>query len=245
MDAAAYSKYGKIIFAVAMIAIGAVHIVSQNFPTGLEPAPFDIPVRQLLVYVVGLGLMASGVMLFSDKLGKHASALAGVIWLILLGFLDLPAIAANLHTPGPWTRTAETLGILSGVLVIANRYAAVPGIFNIIARFFMAIGLGILAYQHYMYLSFIETLIPAWLPGHAFWAWLVLIGFILAAISILVGLKMRIATLALAALFLTWVLILHLPRAIGAGSIEAEWTSTFVALAWGGAALLLAGTAKD
>jgi len=245
MNAAIYSKYGKIIFAVAMIAIGAVHIIAQNFPTGLEPAPLDIPARQLWVYVAGLGLMTSGLMLFSDKLGKHASALAGVIWLILLGFLDIPAVAANLHTPGPWTRTAETLGILSGVLVIANRYAAVLGIFNIIARVFMAIGLGILAVQHYLYLTFIETLVPTWLPGHAFWAWLVLIGFILAAVSILVGLKMRIATLALAAMLFTWVLILHLPRAISAGSIEAEWTSTFVALAWGGAALLLAGVSKD
>lgn len=245
MNAAVYSRYGKIVFALAMIAIGAVHVVSQNFPTGLEPAPLDIPARQLLVYVAGLGLMASGLMLFSDKLGKHASALAGVIWLILLGFLDFPAVAANLHSPAPWTRTAETLGILSGVLVIANKYAAVPGVFNMVARLFMAIGLGILAVQHYLYLTFIETLVPAWLPGHAFWAWVVLIGFILAAISILVGLKMRIATLALAVLFFTWVLILHLPRAIGAGSIEAEWTSTFVALAWGGAALLLAGTTKE
>ena len=85
MNAAFYSRYGKIIFALAMIAIGVIHIVTKNFPTGLEPVPIDLPARQLLVYVVGLGLIASGIMLFFEKLGKHASALMGVIWLMLLG----------------------------------------------------------------------------------------------------------------------------------------------------------------
>src|ERR1700761_7753449 len=173
MNAAVYTRYGKVIFAIAMIAIGAVHLFTQNFPTGLEPVAFDLPARQAMVYITGLALIAAGVMLFSDKLGKHASAIAGVVWLLLLGYVHIPMIMANVHAPGPWTAIAETLGILCGVMIIADKYATTPGVFNVVARLFMAVALGILCYQHYLYLTFIETLIPAWLPFHAFWAWLV------------------------------------------------------------------------
>lgn len=245
MDSAIYSRYGKIIFAVAMIAIGGVHIVTRNFPTGLEPVPLDVPSRQVLVYVVGLGLITAGILLFWQKLGKHACAVAGVIWLMLLGYVQIPMILANPHSAAGWTVTAETLGILSGVFLIADGYAKRPGIFKITARFFLVAALGILCYQHYLYLAFIETLVPAWLPFHLFWAWLVAGAFLLAAISLLVGLKVRIAALCLAAMFLIWAVILHLPRAIGSTYIEAEWTSTFVALAWGGVSLLVAGSVKD
>ena len=46
---------------------------------------------------------------------------------------------------------------------------------------------------------------------------------------------------ALAAMLLSWVLIVHLPRIAASPEKVDEWTSGFVALAVGGAALVVAG----
>ncbi len=65
--------------------------------------------------------------------------------------------------------------------------------------------------QHFMYLAFIATQIPAWIPGHVFGVYLTGTGFIAAGVAIITGVFSRLASTLLGIMFLLWVLLLRAP----------------------------------
>jgi uncharacterized membrane protein YphA (DoxX/SURF4 family) len=91
-----------------------------------------------------------------------------------------------------------------------------------------------------MYARFITTDIPVWIPWKLFWAYFVGVAFFAAALSIATGKMVSLAATLLGAMFLLWVIILHMPRVVAAPGNGNEWTSEFVALAMGGASFLMA-----
>jgi len=235
MSNAVYLRFGKLFFAVAILAIGVIHPVTRNFPTGLMPVPANLSGRIILVYITGITLVLAGLMLLIEKFARCGAMVATIVWSLLFVLLDLPALIPHLHDPGPWTVTFETAGMLSGALMLLNG----NNLYKLIAKYLFLSALIVFGIQHYIYLKFITTLIPGWLPGHLFWAWVVMIAFFGAALSILINIKVRLTALLLSLMFLLWVVILHLPRAFGSMNSEPEWTSLFVALAMCGVSLLL------
>jgi len=71
------------------------------------------------------------------------------------------------------------------------------------------------------------------------------IAFIATTLSILSGVKARLAATLLGIMFFTWVFILHLPRVIAASTNGNEWTSLLVALAMSGGSWIVAATVTD
>jgi len=247
MSNAVYLRFGKIFFAIAIIAIGVVHLVNRDFPAGLLPIPATVPGRAILVYITGIALILAGLMLLIEKYTRYGAILAGIIWGVLLIVFQLPRLALDIHNPGPWTSTFENAGIFSGALFLISDQmsGSKSSVYKLIAYYLFMLMVIVFGTQHYMYVKFIATLIPAWLPAHLFWAWLVMIAFFAAALSILMHIKVRLTATLLAIMFLLWVVILHLPRAFGDVHVETEWTSTFVALAMSGVSLLLARSTTE
>jgi hypothetical protein len=68
------------------------------------------------------------------------------------------------------------------------------------------------------------------------------VAFFAAALSIVTGKKINVAATLLGTMFLLWVIILHMPRVAAAPGNGTEWTSEFVALAFGGASFLMASS---
>jgi len=112
-----------------------------------------------------------------------------------------------------------------------------------LGRTLMAISLVVFGVQHFIYGGFVATLVPAFMPGRLFWAYFVGVAFMAAAIGILVEMLARPAATMLGVMFFLFVLLLHIPRIIGAPSDGNEWTSGFVALAMCGGAWILASAA--
>jgi hypothetical protein len=110
-----------------------------------------------------------------------------------------------------------------------------------VGRYMFAISLIIFAVQHFMYATFVATLVPAWIPGHLFWAYFVGVAFIAAALSIAANKGARLAGIMLGTMFLLWVVLLHAPRVAASPRNGNEWTSEFVALAMCGASFVMAG----
>jgi uncharacterized membrane protein YphA (DoxX/SURF4 family) len=108
------------------------------------------------------------------------------------------------------------------------------------ARVTLAGALAGFGVHHFMYPSFIASLIPAWIPGPLFWAWATGAAFVAASLSALLGRYTRLAGTLLSVMFLCWVVVLHTPRILARPGVELGWTSGFVALAMAGASLLLA-----
>jgi hypothetical protein len=71
-----------------------------------------------------------------------------------------------------------------------------------------------------------------------------MVAFFASAISFIIQKQVKLSGTLLGLMFFIWVLILHLPRVIANIHTEPEWTSLFVALAFSGIAVLIAGSAS-
>ena len=92
-----------------------------------------------------------------------------------------------------------------------------------------------------MYGAFVATLIPAWIPGHLFWAYFVGVAFLAAALAIVTSRMASLAATLLGIMFFLWVVTLHAPRVAAKLHNGNEWTSLFIALAMSGGAFMVAG----
>ena len=162
----------------------------------------------------------------------------------------IPRLAANIHNPAPWTSGFELLAMCGGALVIAgssqSSYLHFPGsspnLTTTLGQYLFAVSLLVFGTQHFLYARFIATLIPAWIPGHLFWAFFVGVAFFATALAIIFRKRAVLATSLLGLMFFLWVILLHLPRVAASPHNGNEWTSAFVALAMSGSAFVLART---
>jgi uncharacterized membrane protein YphA (DoxX/SURF4 family) len=95
-------------------------------------------------------------------------------------------------------------------------------------------------------LSFVETLVPSWIPWHSFWTYFAGIALIASGFAIIINIKARLAAFLLGIMIFIWLAVLHLPRGIADPHIGHgnELRSVFESLAFSGIAFVLAGTSK-
>jgi hypothetical protein len=227
-------RIGRVLFGVSMAAFGLQSLVYADGVFGLGPAPRWILAPRGWSYLTGLVLLASGVSLAIGRRTRWAGAASGLVlgaWVLML---QLPPLLASLRDGGRWTTTFEALALCGAAWVLAGAARA--------GRFAYAASLPVFAVLHFVYHDYVASVIPAWIPGHAFWTYATALAFIAAAVSIARGLWDRLGAMLLGVMFGSWVLIVHAPRVAAAPQHRPEWTSLLVALAMSGGAWIIAGT---
>src|SRR6201999_1148055 len=96
-----------IFFAISIFAIGIVHFVTGNFPTGLLPVTSAYTGKIVLVYFNGMALIVAGVLILLKKNAYTGAALAAAIWLVWLLIFHFPQLAMTYNSPFEWTPTFE------------------------------------------------------------------------------------------------------------------------------------------
>lgn len=241
-----WNRVGRILFGVAILLFGLLYLFHAR---GAAPAPGPPWTAEtgVLAWLIGAGFVVAGVCILS-MWAREAAVLVAAAFL-LRALFHVPRLFAHLHDPGRWTIMFEVLALGAIALVLAGELEALHSrsweSLEIAGRFFFAISLVVFGVQHFMYAKFIATLIPAWIPGHLFWAYFVGVAFIAAALSIATKVKGSLAASLLAWMFLLWFVVLHAPRVAAAPHNGNEWTSAMVALAMGGGSLLLAGALRQ
>lgn len=225
---------GRLVWGVALAALGGDLIVARDFLPELVPAPAWLPARAALACGLGAVLVVLGLAVAADRRTRTAARIAtAILWLDVL-VLHLPILITHLQSGGEWTCAFEVLAIGAGGAMLAAPER--PGF----GRFAYAISLPIFGVLHFVFRAYVASVIPGWLPAHLFWAYATGVLHIAAGLAILTGVRGRLAAVLAGAMFGSWVVLLHLPRAIAAGDHRSEWTSLFVALAMCGAGWLVA-----
>lgn len=80
--------------------------------------------------------------------------------------------------------------------------------------FLYALTLMVFGIQHFMYASFVATLVPGWIPWHLFWAYFVGVALIAAAVSISINKLAQLACTLLGVMIFLFVLIIHIPLVV-------------------------------
>ena len=228
--------FGRYIFAIAFAAFGIQHFICAKYAAGLGP-PW-IPGSPLRACFMGAALLIASIRIAANSKTRVTAMLLAFLLFLYFLLLYAPRLAANLHDPGPWTSGAEILALSGASWVLGG----IPAKFG---RYLFALTLTVFGVQHLLYARFVATLVPSWIPARLFWANAVGIAFIATTLSLLTNIKARLAATLSGLMFLTWVLILHLPRVVAAPHNGNEWTSAFVALAMCGGAWMIAVTVPE
>lgn len=244
----------RIFFGIGMMGIGIQHFIYSAFRPVVLPAWPQWMQTLVLAYLIGIAIVAAGVLILLGRNVKTISLLLGSFLLFCLICIQCPYILfIQPNSPahlGLWTDPLKELALSGGAFVMAGLSGDTPKqqLLTVIekliplGKFFFATTLLLFGIDHFFYTEFVATLVPAWVPDHTFWAYLAGVALIGTGTAIILKIKRRkIALLASAMLFL-WLILLHIPRAMADpyGAKGNEITSVFEALAFSGIALGIA-----
>lgn len=252
MNTTTMNDLGRILYALAVIALGLVTMITGDFPAALLPFPDGFPGRAMLVYFIGTVLSVAGIGLLIPKKAYLAALLLGTLLLLFALFPHLPKLLENVYNGATWTPLMELVAMSGGAFLLAGSWPIafpaslgqrLPSRLSTLGRWLFAGSLLVFAIQHFMYASFIATLIPAWIPGNSFWPYFVGFAFLASAVSLFIQRQVVLSTTLLGSMFFLWVVMLHIPRVVEKPQVEAEWTSTLIALAMAGISWMIGGLA--
>lgn len=249
------SKLGRVLFGIPFVAFGMQYFLYGRFAGGLPPAPPWTPGAPATAYVLGALLIVAGATIAAsaiiavDAKARLFATLLGILLFVCVLLMFIATPSAILHDGTARTRVLEPLALAGASWVLAGSLSAPPDAQSWNAateklattgRFIFGASMVVFGAQHFMYGQFIAMLVPSWLPWHIFWTYFFGVALIAAGISIVTGIRARLAAILLGVMFLSWVVVLHAPRVVASPHNGDEWSSLFVAIAMCGSCLIIA-----
>jgi uncharacterized membrane protein len=207
------------LFAIGLIGMGALVLAYGDFAMGWQPVAPWFPARTALAYASGVLMVACGAGLFFRS--TTAWALRIVLpYLVIWQMLKFPALVVAPKIEGVYLGFGELAILLAGGWTLFARLGGVSGTRFVwaggeravrIARYYFAVWIIPIGLSHMLYLKPTMDLIPPWLPGKMFWAYLTGIGQIASGLGVLFGVLPRIAAWAEAVQISLYALLIWLP----------------------------------
>jgi uncharacterized membrane protein len=207
------------LFAIGLIGMGALVLAYGDFAMGWQPVAPWFPARTALAYASGVLMVACGAGLFFRS--TTAWALRIVLpYLVIWQMLKFPALVVAPKIEGVYLGFGELAILLAGGWTLFARLGGVSGTRFAwaggeravrIARYYFAVWIIPIGLSHMLYLKPTMDLIPPWLPGKMFWAYLTGIGQIASGLGVLFGVLPRIAAWAEAFQISLYALLIWVP----------------------------------
>jgi uncharacterized membrane protein len=251
---------GRFFLAVAMVAFGAQHFIYLDFVTRVFPKlPAWVPAHTFLACVLGAFLLASGVAIMIEKSARSAALLLGAVVLSSFLLLYLPLLITTPPNGGLWTMAGKALALSGGSFLVAGSLPikfdspanAPAGALRALARFiplgpfFLAAFLILCGIEHFIYVEFVASLVPSWIPGGVFWTYFTGVALIAGGVGIIVPRTSRLAGGLTGLMIFLWVFLVHIPRAMTDLRGSNEMTAVFEALAISGVAFIVAVASRE
>jgi uncharacterized membrane protein len=207
------------LFAIGLIGMGALVLAYGDFAMGWQPVAPWFPARTALAYASGLLMVACGAGLFFRSTTAWALRIA-LPYLVIWQMLKFPALVVAPKIEGVYLGFGELAILLAGGWTLFARLGGVSGTRFAwaggeravrIARYYFAVWIIPIGLSHMLYLKPTMDLIPPWLPGKMFWAYLTGIGQIASGLGVLFGVLPRIAAWAEAVQISLYALLIWLP----------------------------------
>jgi uncharacterized membrane protein len=173
-----------------------------------------------------------------------------------MGMLSTPfaLYPANLAEwiPGfPWgvwlPYLTGALVLVIGLITVRNEFLQKRGLDKIVVLgpVFFAVSLAVFGTEHFTAATILAGMVPAWLPGHMFWALFVGACLIAAALSIAARKYAWLASALTGVLILLFVLLIHIPNVVGNPHTRILWVVALREPAFAGGAFALAATQEE
>jgi uncharacterized membrane protein YphA (DoxX/SURF4 family) len=246
---------GRAFYALALIVYGLQQLYFGTFrDVFFSVYQNHLPLLNILAYLFGLYLIATGILIFVPGKGKKAAlVLGGVFMALLLGThitYELISEPNKLYHLGLWTTPLKELALAGGAFVVACSFgtdgAGKNGFLEKLAPYgnvFFLYTMSSFGVSHIIYAPYLVGTVPAWMANHLFWVNLTGVTLCAGGIAIILGIRIRVIALFLSLQIFLWVWLVHVPGTL-ANPLAANrgnlLASAFDALAFSGTALLIA-----
>ncbi len=222
----------RAIFGLSLIAFGVQHCMYGHFQSGMPPFPAWLTQQSWPAYLVGAVMVALGGLFVTGHPRKAVGELTA-FFLFAAACTHLLRMHAVLVNGDSRTGMLEALSLAASALAFGS--AGLNSVRQLrcfqAAKWVFCLSMFTFGVQHFLYLRFVATLVPYWIPFPWFWTVLFGLGFICASLGILLGVLRYTAVVLLSSTFGLLFLVLHIPRIAVNWNSGAEWSSGLVALA--------------
>jgi len=249
-------RLGRVLFSIAIVSFGFEGLFWAQYGSPVRLPWF--PANHLAAYFTGIALIAAGVSIALEIRTWLTAQLLGILFLFYVLLFELPMVIARPLSVGDRTVFFEALAISASALTLSaiRPTAESPFRFRVLENlsklgpYLFGISSVVFGIDHFLVLTFIASLIPSWIPGALFWAYLTGSAFIAAGINIVIKKLDQLSATLLGTMFLLWFVLLHSPRVLRAllshnPTFSNEWSSAFIALAMCGGSWLVASHAQQ
>ena len=232
---------GHAVFAVTMIALGILGLITGDFASVWQSVPKDLPGRGALAYLcalIELGLGAGLLWGRSATVAARALLAYMILWLLLL---RVPALFSAPTVVVSWSGCGETAVMVAGAWVLyawfagswdKQRLAFATGDKGLrIARLIYGLALIPCGLAHLAYVNETAALVPAWLPAHLFWVYLTGCAYIAAGVAIIFKVYARLAAALSAAEMGVFTLFVWAPLVAASPKDSFQWTAIIISSA--------------
>lgn len=242
---------GRIFYGLGIAGIGILHFFYAGFRPVILPVPPEAT-QQLsaVVYAMGTFLLIIGLMIVFGVRTKIISLLLALVLFLFFVAGHLPNRIMNMPTVlGAWTDALKLLALAGGAFIVAatcnnELHQSFFGTLNklsFLGKYFFGFMLVIFGIDHFIYPEFVETLVPLWIPGSAFWTYFGGIALIGLGLAFILNFKIKTVSFLAGTMLFLWLVLLHIPRAVTMDTSKDpnEIVSVYECLAFSGMAFLL------
>lgn len=122
-----------------------------------------------------------------------------------------------------WPQLAGAVFLLFGFIALRKELSLRPQSLPNFGRVFVAFALAVFGGEHLASAGFMKDMVPSYVPAHMFWIYFVGFCLFAAAISIILDRYVVISASLLGLMFVLFVLMLHLPRALELRNDRFAW----------------------
>jgi uncharacterized membrane protein len=247
------NKAGQVFFGICLAGLGLQQFLYPGFrPVLIPETPSWLPAPQIWVYFTGALLIGVGLIIIFNLKAATISFYTGFVFLVILLVFQLPfQFKHNPESLGAWTNPLKLLTIAgccfitSASFQIANMPARIA-LWKKAGEIFLGVTLILFGIDHFLYVEFVRSLVPGWIPGDLFWTYFAAIALIGSGLSFCLNIKKRLVGILFGSMLFIWLVVLHIPRTFNPvpGDNGNELTSVFECLGFSGIGFLIARMAR-
>lgn len=242
--------FGPIFYAAPLAAFGTEHFTLTQAIASIVPS--WIPWHVFWAYLVGTCFIAAALSMVTGIQTRLAASLVALTFFLFVVLMDVPGWLQNPRDRFGLILALRELSFSGGALALAATCSMqanqrMAGIFATIARYFVAIPILVYSFEQFLYGRYVpgvplEPLTPAYVVGHSIWTYVAAVGYAVAGIPLLIGIKTRAAAAWVGLTVLFVELVVYVPIAVVEfASLDKGLNFMADTLMFCGAVLLLAG----